>query len=46
MRIIGTIRSTTTEQIIIEAETYEQAREELYAQVPDGHELIVIRTAT
>ena len=44
MRLIGTIRSTATERITVEADTYEQAREQLYAQIPEGHELIVIRT--
>lgn len=44
MRVIGTIRSTETERITVEADTYEQAREQLYAQVPEGYELIVIRT--
>jgi len=43
MRVIGTIRSTTTERLTVEADTYEQAREQLYAQVPEGHELIALR---
>lgn len=43
MRVIGTIRSTATDRITVEAETYEQAREQLYAQVPEGHELIALR---
>ena len=43
MRIIGTIRSTTTEQIIVDADDYQQARAQLEAQIPEGHELISIR---
>lgn len=43
MRVIGTIRSTATGRITVDADTYEKAREQLYAQVPEGHELIVIR---
>lgn len=44
MRLIGTIRSTVTEQITAEADDYEQAREQLYAQVPEGYELITVLT--
>ncbi len=43
MRVIGTIRSTTTDRITVEADTYEQTRAQLQAQVPEGHELIAIR---
>lgn len=43
MRVIGTIRSTATDRITVEADTYEQAREQLYAQIPEGHELIALR---
>lgn len=43
MRVIGTIRSTATDRITVDADTYEQAREQLYAQVPEGHELIALR---
>lgn len=46
MRVIGTIRSTATERITVEADSYQEARELLEAQIPDGHELIVIRTDT
>lgn len=46
MRVIGTIRSTATKRISAEADTYQEARELLEAQIPDGHELIVIRTET
>lgn len=43
MRVLGTIRSTATDTIAVDADTYEQAREQLYAQVPEGHELITLR---
>ena len=43
MHVVGTIRSTATERVAVEADTYEQAREQLYAQVPEGHELIALR---
>ncbi|MEV8135246.1 hypothetical protein [Microbacterium aurantiacum] len=43
MRVTGTIRSTATDRITVEADSYEQAREQLHAQVPEGHELIAIR---
>lgn len=46
MRVIGTIRSTATERITVEADNYQEARELLEAQIPEGHELIVIRTDT
>ena len=46
MRVIGTIRSTATERITVEAETYQQARELLEAQIPEGHELIALRADT
>ena len=35
MRVIGTIRSTATDLITVDADTY--------AQVPEGHELIALR---
>lgn len=44
MRLIGTIRGTATEQITAEADDYDQAREQLYAQVPEGYELITVLT--
>lgn len=43
MRVIGTIRSTATETITVEADTYEAARDQLEQQLSDGHELIAIR---
>lgn len=43
MRVIGTIRSTATDTITVEADTYEVARDQLEQQLPDGHELIAIR---
>lgn len=43
MRVIGTIRSTATDTITVEADTYEAARELLEQQLPDGYQLIVIR---
>ncbi len=43
MRVTGTIRSTATDTITVEADSYEQAREQLHAQVPEGHELLSIR---
>lgn len=43
MRVIGTIGSTATERVIIEADSYEQARDQLHGQVPEGHEPISIR---
>ena len=46
MRVIGTIRSTATERITVEAGSYQEARELLEAQIPEGHELIAIRTDT
>jgi hypothetical protein len=44
MRVIGTIRSTATDRIVVEADDYEQAREKLTAQIPEGYDLIAIRT--
>lgn len=44
MRIIGTIRPSSTERITIEVDSYEEARELLYARVPEGYDLIAIRT--
>lgn len=44
MRVIGTIRSTATEQIVVDGDDYQQARAKLEAQIPEGHELISIRT--
>lgn len=44
MRLIGTIRSTATEQITTEADDYDKAREQLDAQVPEGYELISVLT--
>ena len=44
MRGIGTIRSTATERSTVEAGSYQEAREMLEAQIPEGHELIAIRT--
>lgn len=44
MRVIGTIRPSTTERITVEADSYEEARELLNEQVPDGYDLIAIRT--
>lgn len=46
MRVIGTIRSTATERITVEASSYQEARELLETQIPEGHELIAIRTDT
>ena len=43
MRVIGTIRSTSTEQVVVDDDSYEQARQRLVEQVPDGYELISIR---
>ena len=42
MRVIGTIRSTATERITVEASSYQEARELLETQIPEGHELIAI----
>jgi len=44
MRVIGTIRSTATERITVEAGSYQEARELLETKIPEGHELIAIRT--
>lgn len=43
MRVIGTIRSTTTERVVVDGDSYEQAKQQLQEQVPDGYELISIR---
>ena len=43
MRVIGTIRSTATDTIAVEADTYEAARDQLEQQLPDGYQLIAIR---
>lgn len=43
MRVIGTIRSTETDRITVDTDTYEQAREQPYALVPEGHQLITRR---
>jgi hypothetical protein len=44
VRVIGTIRPTHTEEIAAEAATFAQARELVIAQVPDGWQLLNIRT--
>lgn len=43
MRVIGTIRPSTTERLTAEADTYEQARDELMAKIPEGYDLIALR---
>lgn len=43
MRIIGTIRSTETTQVEVEANDYESGKTELERLVPEGHRLIAIR---
>ena len=44
MRFIGTIRPAATEQIIAEADTYEEGRRLLDEQLPEGYDLLSIRT--
>lgn len=43
MRIIGTIRSTETTTIEVDADDYETGKAELERQVPEGQQLISIR---
>lgn len=45
VKIIGTIRPVEQRTIEAEAESYEKAREDLFAQVPEGWELIKVLTA-
>lgn len=40
MRIIGTIRSTETRQIEVEADSYDEGRRQVEAQVPEGWQLL------
>lgn len=44
MRVIGTIRPSTTEQIVAEADTYEEGRRRLAELIPEGYDLLAIRT--
>jgi len=44
MLFIGTIRPSATEQIIVEADTYEEGRRLLGEQIPEGYDLLSIRT--
>lgn len=44
MRFIGTIRPSATEQIVAEADTYEEGRRRLGELIPEGYDLLSIRT--
>ena len=44
MRVIGTIRPSATEQIVAEADTYEEGRRRLADLIPEGYDLLAIRT--
>lgn len=43
MKIIGTIRPDTTEEVSAEGEDYTEAREKLLAAVPEGYSLLHVR---
>ena len=45
MKVIGTIRPTTTEEIEAEGQDYVQAREALLKTVPEGFTLLHVRRA-
>ena len=46
MEITGTIQGPdgATERIAAQGTTYDAAKEALYARIPEGHQLIAIRT--
>lgn len=43
MKIIGTIRPDTTQEIEAEGEDYPDAREKLMASIPEGYTLLHVR---
>jgi hypothetical protein len=43
MKVIATIRTTATEEVTAEADSYEAAREAANAQVPEGFTVISYR---
>lgn len=43
MKLIAVIRPKVTESFTVEAESYEAARLEAEARVPDGYELVSVR---
>lgn len=43
MKIIGTIRPETTQEIAAEGEDYPDAREKLLASIPAGYTLLHVR---
>ena len=44
VKVIGTLRSTETKTIEIEAASYEEGRAQLDAQIPEGWQLQNVRT--
>lgn len=44
VRVAGIIRPTQTQEITAEAATYAEARELILGNVPDGWQLVYIRT--
>lgn len=44
MKLIGVIRSKETSTIEVEADSIHDGRAELEAKIPDGYELLLIRT--
>jgi hypothetical protein len=46
VKLIGVIRSKETSTIEVEANSIHEGREELEAKVPDGYELLLIKTET
>lgn len=43
MKIVGTIRPDTTQDIEAEGEDYHDAREKLLAAIPEGYTLLHVR---
>ena len=43
MKIVGTIRPDTTEEVFAEGDDYTDAREKLLAAVPEGYSLLHVR---
>lgn len=46
VKVIAVIRPVASETIEAEADSYEEAKANIEAMVPDGYELLSIRSAT
>ncbi|MEH0110683.1 hypothetical protein V6N00_13315 [Tersicoccus sp. MR15.9] len=43
IKVVGRVRSRETQELVVEADTYEEARDRLIEQIPDGWELQDLR---